>query len=917
MSQESITRGCLHPLFIGRGFRFGGAAAALLLAGSASWGVDPVVIDFDGSLPGQATLVRDTARIDSEGGEAPANVGRFVTGAVGSGAIMWALLPEDERVLVAREVGGTTYTVVNLGCGLAMTTDTPGLTTPTYILPDSSVQSKLGCFNAPWGRPKYAEIHPDGTILVVSTAAGPEARMVILRTTVSTFTDPDGFSLVFTSPYAPPQGYGTTTIGFGHSTDLPHLGITVSTLAEYAAAGLASTAYPGDGRSLGFGSSDGGVTWTRLIDTDDLTLGRQFFPQAKHLHRLQAFEWYDAQESAWKIGAVGLLGDGGGASGEIFCYAPGATYPPEGQNSLLMQERTKVDTARMLTDLFPVNVSGEPGNPLMFLQGPDGESAGIVRTTVEGPVQHDEFVFRPTIPWKFNGQRRIFNRFPYIFDFGRLGNGCLVAPLFDTHDEINPNGMWMSDPTGAYWTTVNLLDGDGFRTATPFGDNLMWTQISVGNRPTQTVHSSLWDFSPPVVRESLEIGCGARDVQSLGLPTEGEPTVTNVTGSEAPPRGTPAGTSVYRIQSETMVKNQAFWGVGTTLAGVQAGEWITVEYWVKPAKLDMGVQYYDHTMTLSLPGGGTQESHPMQVEPSINDWQRVMLVEQAPESGEIGVTVSALMEDDASVLLPLDYYVTDPQVYVTAQPTSQRFEAGKEGGDRLTVDLPAMGSSWSVMVNGTEARMWVMSLVASNGDAAIVEPRVFQFPVTDPDLKLHEGVNVALELSTVTSSVAQFGGRSHETDNCFPAQNVVALTLDGELHRLTMWVSRGLGELDEIKVAGVTLTPEELRFGTPDWSLGFEGLVHTVKVWPDRAITREEVELERFGGRFSGFPPEPVICYADIDGDGFTTVFDFAILAQNFGGTGGFAEGDLDGDGAVTVFDFAILAAEFGCEASE
>jgi hypothetical protein len=55
-------------------------------------------------------------------------------------------------------------------------------------------------------------------------------------------------------------------------------------------------------------------------------------------------------------------------------------------------------------------------------------------------------------------------------------------------------------------------------------------------------------------------------------------------------------------------------------------------------------------------------------------------------------------------------------------------------------------------------------------------------------------------------------------------------------------------------------------------------------------------------------------CAGDIDGDGDTDVFDFGILAANFGqavtpGT----NGDLDNNGTVNVFDFAIFAADFGC----
>ena len=58
----------------------------------------------------------------------------------------------------------------------------------------------------------------------------------------------------------------------------------------------------------------------------------------------------------------------------------------------------------------------------------------------------------------------------------------------------------------------------------------------------------------------------------------------------------------------------------------------------------------------------------------------------------------------------------------------------------------------------------------------------------------------------------------------------------------------------------------------------------------------------------------PSACAGDLDGDGDTDVFDFAMLAANFSSsvTPG-TNGDLDGSGAVDVFDFAILAADFSC----
>jgi MYXO-CTERM domain-containing protein len=43
---------------------------------------------------------------------------------------------------------------------------------------------------------------------------------------------------------------------------------------------------------------------------------------------------------------------------------------------------------------------------------------------------------------------------------------------------------------------------------------------------------------------------------------------------------------------------------------------------------------------------------------------------------------------------------------------------------------------------------------------------------------------------------------------------------------------------------------------------------------------------------------------------------DFVRLAENFGETGGWAEGDFDGDASVTFGDFVILAENFGVSAA-
>lgn len=56
-------------------------------------------------------------------------------------------------------------------------------------------------------------------------------------------------------------------------------------------------------------------------------------------------------------------------------------------------------------------------------------------------------------------------------------------------------------------------------------------------------------------------------------------------------------------------------------------------------------------------------------------------------------------------------------------------------------------------------------------------------------------------------------------------------------------------------------------------------------------------------------------CSGDIDGDGFTDLSDFNILAVNFGAGPGIprSAGDLTNDGFVDLSDFNVLAVDFGC----
>jgi hypothetical protein len=72
--------------------------------------------------------------------------------------------------------------------------------------------------------------------------------------------------------------------------------------------------------------------------------------------------------------------------------------------------------------------------------------------------------------------------------------------------------------------------------------------------------------------------------------------------------------------------------------------------------------------------------------------------------------------------------------------------------------------------------------------------------------------------------------------------------------------------------------------------------------------------IDMFGLKFFGAPVAPA-CPGDFNGDGATNVFDFAILADNFGAGPGatYEQGDINGNGFIDVFDFADFTNDFGC----
>ena len=118
----------------------------------------------------------------------------------------------------------------------------------------------------------------------------------------------------------------------------------------------------------------------------------------------------------------------------------------------------------------------------------------------------------------------------------------------------------------------------------------------------------------------------------------------------------------------------------------------------------------------------------------------------------------------------------------------------------------------------------------------------------------------------------------------------------------------------------------DVLFGSPDVS-EVVAAPDTMLDLPDNTLSPSQTYFWRvtsengYGSRvstpnlssFTTAAPPPA-CAADLDSDGDTDVFDFAIFGANFGlsvtpGT----NGDFDGNGQVTVLDFGLFAGNFGC----
>lgn len=835
-SRRSVSRGEARR----RRSKLPGAFALALLAASAGGSAAAQSVashDFgSGSLPSGTTLLRESAAVGAGGEITPAQTPRFVFDLVVSGARVVSTFDASRRVMAHRLIGNVRYTLVWDNRVPALTPNTVGVNpAPSYVYPDSAVRSRFGWDGSVYGNPTAGELLGDGTVLLHTRGAAPDLRSRTLRTTIDRFSRPDAFEVVRVSDYVAPPGSDPSYIlyYFTRTTYLPNLQRWVSAISEYSAGGLVSSVDPAVGRALGYASTDSGRTWRRMIDTDMAGLGRGLVPRPKHLHHLEPFEWYDPSDEAWKIGAIALVGDGPYGCALVIVRSDGPEFPDFAQGSFPTFDLPKSAGETCLTDVFPVGGSQSPGNPPTYLAGTDGltsHQSGMWSLSFEPSGEVDVPHFQPTVGFVTSSTGTFeHNTLPFVFQIGRLANGTLVAPgWWGGNDAI-----FVSVGRGQEWTTAYLPSHTGFRGALPVGDGgLFWTRSDIGSGVTQ-----LFDVPAPARRHALLLGANARDVLGVPVFSAARVNLTQQVMDQAPPEGLPATTVVQRIESTALRAGDVISTGSPQPVSAAPGQFLQLVYWLKPGRRDLGVARFYARIDLTLADGRTVTGVNAPNDVGMNGWTRFVIPVVVPDVAATAATPVITMKEPASPERPLDFYVTQPQLVLSSQPTVQAYQPGvSTAADRLSIEAGDLRGSWSVAIWGTEAMSWFVSLVSPRGEWAAVQPTPM---TTEAAFRGHTGLRL---------SASGFGtlGVSGFRRIYFPTQDLVVLTRSQPDDRLTGYVARGLGELDVITgPPGSGFDLSEVRFGTPSWDRVFEGTLHRVEIWNGVALGPDAVESER------------------------------------------------------------------------
>jgi hypothetical protein len=464
----------------------------------------------------------------------------------------------------------------------------------------------------------------------------------------------------------------------------------------------------------------------------------------------------------------------------------------------------------------------------------------------------------------------------------------------------------------------------------PFGPNRFWTIALLGTGAPLTYESQLWQVGDPTPRTPVVLGAAAHHAAPIALFDGVAPpgTWTDETGAVPPPAELPPSTPIKRLNIQSLGNGVQFSTCTANVVGAAPGEFVHVVFWIRPVSEQAGAQSFQLDVDYQTGLGATVTSTRLVVDHETNMWTQAVVVERVPEDGMVSITIRGRCTlGSATPQKPIDFYLTPPRMFVSPQVVCQHVGAAGESQDRLTVQVPSLGPDWTIGVLATEARTFAVSLVDGSGNS------ISATPGTTGELPASYGADLTLELRTATGASVVLHGATSAQDVFVPTQTLVFFRRSSASGTIEMWTSRGMGDFDTVTATGAAITPTLVRFGAPDWSTVFEGNVHRVKVWTDRALSETEMRRERLSisngcGDAPPIdanepvnvcpPPPPVPCLGDITGDWSTNISDFNAFALHFGaGPGSLrSQGDLTGDGFVGIGDFNIIAGDFGCVSS-
>jgi hypothetical protein len=271
-----------------------------------------------------------------------------------------------------------------------------------------------------------------------------------------------------------------------------------------------------------------------------------------------------------------------------------------------------------------------------------------------------------------SGRNMMLPGHPYLFQIDRLGSGAIVAACNDGHPVLNPNGLWVGDPTGQHWATALLIDDFGYRCVKPVAENRFWARLWTQIDGDNVDFWELWELEPPTVRpRASSARAPARPVtSSCSCPprTWRSPTPR---GSFPRPSVCPRTRPCTAMFTDTTPPSASFAIAELEAPGASPGDLVSIHYWIKVGRADACVQRIEQDIRTYRQASGYTYGDSLAIWLENNEWIPITLYTVWPEEPFDSMRTVVNVIGDVTPERPLDYLFTQPRVVVTTQPIDQ------------------------------------------------------------------------------------------------------------------------------------------------------------------------------------------------------------------------------------------------------